>query len=225
MTNKPTSVFKKLYKDVWAHTWHGTIHVDTLTGGVPSDPKIIEGWLRTKTAFKDDLIREMIAEVMAEQNKTVEEATEIIAKQQHLNVFRRDENGLYIEGRQLKAAIKEAVSVAIGSGTLEKQGWGKTNKWITSFVAEHIHVVEPKLHIGRNEADGIIQRFIHSFQGNAIQYEEYVEGVDISFTIVSDYDFDDKTWATIWLTGELQGIGASRSQGSGRYTVTRWEKE
>lgn len=31
-------------------------------------------------------------------------------------------------------------------------------------------------------------------------------------------------WAMIWLTGEQQGIGATRSQGYGRYTVTRWEQ-
>ena len=28
----------------------------------------------------------------------------------------------------------------------------------------------------------------------------------------------------IWLTGEQQGIGASRSQGFGRYEVTGWER-
>ena len=46
----------------------------------------------------------------------------------------------------------------------------------------------------------------------------------IPFTVVTDHDFTDKDWAMIWTTGELQGLGASRSQGYGTYTVTKWEK-
>jgi len=34
----------------------------------------------------------------------------------------------------------------------------------------------------------------------------------------------DEEWAMIWLTGQQQGIGTSRSQGAGRYTITEWEQ-
>jgi hypothetical protein len=46
----------------------------------------------------------------------------------------------------------------------------------------------------------------------------------VGFTVVSDYEFSEKEWATIWVTGGSQGIGASRSQGYGRYIVTRWDQ-
>lgn len=36
---------------------------------------------------------------------------------------------------------------------------------------------------------------------------------------------DNSQRTAIWTSGEQQGIGASRSQGYGRYEVTRWEKQ
>jgi hypothetical protein len=47
--------------------------------------------------------------------------------------------------------------------------------------------------------------------------------VDIPFTVRTDWELSPEQWAMIWLTGQEQGIGASRSQGYGRYTVTKWE--
>ena len=40
----------------------------------------------------------------------------------------------------------------------------------------------------------------------------------------TDWKFTDEQWAMIWLTGEEQGVGGSRSQGFGRYQVTRWDR-
>ncbi len=69
-----------------------------------------------------------------------------------------------------------------------------------------------------------MQRFVSTFRGTGIQYEEYVEDAKINFTIASDYDFSEEEWAMLWLTGQEQGIGASRSQGFGRYKVIGWDK-
>lgn len=59
-------------------------------------------------------------------------------------------------------------------------------------------------------------------RGTGIQYEEYVTDAVIGFTVLTDHKFTDEQWAMIWLTGEQQGLGATRSQGYGRYTVTEW---
>lgn len=64
---------------------------------------------------------------------------------------------------------------------------------------------------------------MHTFRGSGIQYEEYVNGAVIDFTVIADHEFTPAQWAAIWTSGEQQGIGASRSQGWGRYEVTRWE--
>ncbi len=219
------SVFDRYRKDSYPHQFSGTLHVGVICGGTPTDPKVAEGWLRTKLGIdKDDQIRQMVAETMVERGVTVDEATELVNAQKNLNGFRRDESGLYIEGRQLKAALKEAASIAVAAGKLTQRGWGKTNKGLLGYLAEHVFVVEDRLHLGVADATGIAQRFVHTFRGTGIQYEEYVEDAKVDFTVIADHDFSDKEWAQIWLCGEQNGIGASRSQGYGRYEVTRWER-
>lgn len=217
-------VFDKYRSNAYPYRFAGQLHVGVIAGGTPTDPNVAEGWLKAKLgAEKDDLIRQMVAETMVERGVTAEEATQLVNAQKNLNGFKRDGKGLYIEGRQLKAALKEAVSVAVAAGKLQMRGWGKTNKWIHAYLAEHVFVVEDRLYLGVTEPAGVMQRFVHTFRGTGIQYEEYVEGAEIDFTVISDHDFSEEEWATIWLCGEQQGIGASRSQGYGRYEVTKWE--
>lgn len=219
------SVFEKYKAKAYPFRFAGTLHIGRIAGGTPTDPKVAEGWLKTKLGLdKDDLIREAVAEVMVERGVTAEEATEIVSANKHLNGFKRDDNGLYIEGRQLKAAIKEAANVAGAAGKLPLRKWGLTGKGLLGFIAEHVCVVEDKLPLGVTEPTGIAQRFVHTFRGSGIQLEEYVDDVKVDFTITTDHDFTAEQWAMIWLTGEQQGIGASRSQGYGRYEVVRWEQ-
>jgi hypothetical protein len=218
------SVFAKYSNEMFPYRFAGQLVVGTIAGGTPTDPKVAEGWLKTKLGIdRDDLIREKVAEVMVERGVTADEATKLVDEQKHLNGFKRDDNGLYIEGRQLKAAIKEAASVAVAAGKLNARGWGKTNKGLLGYLAEHVFVVEERLYLGVTEASGINQRFVHTFRGSGIQYEEYVSDAKIEFTVMADHEFTPKEWAAIWLCGEQQGIGASRSQGYGRYEVTRWD--
>jgi hypothetical protein len=218
-------IFEQYRAEAYPYHFQGSLLVGTIAGGTPSDPKVAEGWLKTKLGLdKDDQIRTLVAETMVERGVTADEATEIVNTMKNLNGFKRDEHGLYIEGRQLKAALKEAISVSVAAGKIEQRGWGKTNKWIQGFFAEHVFVVEDRLHLGVNEATGINQRFVHTHRGTGIQYEEYVESAKIDFTVISDHDFSDREWALIWTCGEQNGLGASRSQGYGRYEVTRWDK-
>ena len=219
------SVFDQYRDKAFPFRFAGTLHVGVIAGGTPTDPRVAEGWLKTKLgADSDRLIQELVAETMVERGVTADEAVPIVNAQKNLNGFKRDENGLYVEGRQLKAALKEAASVAVAAGKLTGRGWGKTNKGLLSYLAEHVFVVEDRLQLGVTEASGIMQRFVHTFRGTGIQYEEYVEDAKVNFTVMADHAFADEEWATIWLCGEQQGIGASRSQGYGRYEVVRWER-
>jgi hypothetical protein len=220
-----SSTFAKFTAEAYPIRYRGQLLVHVIAGGTPTSEKVAEAWLRTKLAPSDDLIREAVAQTMVERGVTAEEAAKVVSDEKHLNGFKRDENGLYIEGRQLKAAIKEAASVAVAAGKIDARGWGKTNKGLLSYIAEHVFVVEDRLHLGVTEPTGIMQRFVHTWRGTGIQYEEYVENAKLSFTVITDHDFTDKQWAMLWLTGEQQGIGASRSQGFGRYEVTEWTKE
>lgn len=200
-----TSVFAKHIPQAWPHRFSGTLHIHTLAGGTPSDPKVAEGWLKTKLGDKDDLIREAVAEVMAERGLDEEAAAKEVELRKHLNGFRRDENGLYVEGRQLKAGIKEAASVARAVGKLPDR-WGLTKKGIVNFTAEHIQVVEDRLHLGVTEPTRVLQSFPKNARTGqtGIQYTEIAEGAEVDFTIISDYEFSDKEWAMLWLTAEQQ---------------------
>jgi hypothetical protein len=218
------SAFAEYRQKAWPFTFRATLLVGTIAGGTPTDPKVAEGWLRTKLGDKDDLIREAVAQTMVERGVDAETAAKEVDNLKHLNGFRRDDQGLYIEGRQAKAAIKEAASVAGASGKLPLKKWGLTNKGLLGYISEHVFVLEDRLHLGVNEPTGIVQRFVHTWRGSGIQYEEYVEKAEITMTVVTDHDFTAEQWAMLWLTGEQQGIGASRSQGFGRYEVTSWER-
>lgn len=218
------SVFEDLKPEAYPYHFAGTLHVGIIAAGIPANEKVAEAWLKTKLVdSRDDLIREQVAETMLALGVDSEKATEEVAATKSLNRFKRDEDGLYIEGRQLKAALKEAASVAMAAGKIDARGWGKTNKGILNYLAEHVFVVEDRLYLGVDEPTGVNQRFVHTYRGTGIQYEEYVMDAEINFTVISDHDFTAKQWGHIWLCGEQQGIGASRSQGYGRYDVTRWD--
>lgn len=239
------SVFEQFREKAWPYKYEVQLTVGCIAGGVPVNKNVAEGWLRTKLGEQsDEVIREQVAKVMAETGVSLEEATEAVNDKRHLNSFKReterlDENGdpelgedgnplpprgLYVEGRQIKAMIKEAVSIAVAAGKITFRGWGKTNKGINSFVAEHVVVDDTVVFLGRHEPTDTVQRFVHTHRGTGIQYEDVVEGAVLNFTIISDWLFDQETWAMIFLTGEEQGIGASRSQSYGRFRVTKFDR-
>lgn len=226
--------FEDLREKAWPFRYNAHIKVDTIAGGVPSDPNVAEGWLRTKLSDTDDNIRDMVAQVMADRGVTMEEATAEVNRLKHLNGFRRDPaNGIFIEGRQIKAMLKEACSIAVASGKMQQRGWGKTNKGLLSFVAEHVFVPDTRVFLniedeGGNlvsvkEPTGINQKFVHTFRGAGIQYEEYVEGAHLEFVVMSDFNFTREDWGMMWLTAEQEGLGASRSQGYGRFKIQGWD--
>jgi len=220
------SVFQKYEAEVYKNRYEGRIKVHALAGGIPSDPKKAEAWLKTKLMDKDDVIRQKVAETMIDRAVDVDEATETEVIRSHLNGFKRDDTGLFIEGRQLKAAIREAANVRWP----KRSGWGGIpRKGTRSFFAEHVFVVEDKLHLKHGddfvtEPTGVVQRFVHTWRGNGIQYEEYVEDAEFDFTVITDNDFTAEEWGLLWVTGQQQGVGATRSQGFGRYEVTRWDQ-
>ncbi len=224
------SIFESLQVESYPYQFTASLHLPIVVGGVPSDPKVAEGWLKTKIKDADANIQEAIAKTMVERGVTADEATVIVNEMRNLNGFKRGlptdeghEGELHIEGRQLKAALKEAVSVAAAANKIKLTGWGATRKFLTNYLPEHVFVLEDKLWLGVKEPAGVMQQFVHTHRGSSIQYQEFVRDATIDFTIVTDHDFSPKEWGLIWTTGEFQGLGASRSQGYGTYSVTKWD--
>lgn len=170
--------------------------------------------LRHLTGFKRDFGTEL-ARVL--QEKAIGEGMpEALA--------RRTVGELYIEGRQVKAMIREAANIAVGAGNLAARGWGKTRKGLLSFVAEHIFVPDNQIFLAVAESTRVNQSFVHTWRGSGIKNEEVVEEAVVEFRVISDWPFEDDEWAAIWVTGENNGLGASRSQGFGTFTVTKWKR-
>jgi hypothetical protein len=240
-------VFDKYIPKVWDNTYEVKLHFLDIAGGVPSDPKVAEGWLKSKMndGTKEEQLRRAVETIMLERGLTQEEAVEELNKHRNVNGFKRGvkTGQLYIEGRQVKAAIKEAASVAVASGKLKsgnttKAGtasdskWGKTSKGSQGFIAEHIQVLTRQVWLEDVDGNPITKEtFVkQSFPVNpitrqtGIQYTEVCEDVQATFWVTSDWDFTEEQWSTIWVTGQLQGIGASRSQDYGRYKVVGWKR-
>lgn len=246
-----------MHRLAWPIEYSVVLVVDRIAGGIPSDDKVTESWIRTKLGDRaEDIIQEAVAEAIVERGldkpgpdgvaPTVDRETIVrdVALRKHLNGFKRVDGlgtQLMIEGRNLKAAIKEAASAAVGVDKLAGRGWGTTRKGLQGFLAEHVFVADVDLPLWKAgtldadgnpdpanlvpvlEPDGINQRFVHTWRGSGISLEEHVDDAVIKATIITDHPFTAKDWAMIWLTGEQQGVGASRSQGYGRYTVVRWD--
>jgi hypothetical protein len=228
----PESIFAKhdpaYRKGGYPWTYSLTLFVRDIRGGVPSDPDVAGNWIRAQgyRDMKDELIASEVATIMQERGLPEAEAIEEVARRRMLNGFKRDQRGLFIEGRQLKALIKEAASIAADVGKLPVRGFGlNKKKGGKSFFSEHVFVREEILHLGVNEPTGIDQGFISTFRGTGIQYTEFVTGCEIYATIECDHEFSEEEWATIWQTAERQGLGAQRSQGHGTFVVTQWERQ
>lgn len=244
------SVFAKYEPIAYPYTYRVAAHVERIAGGTPSDPRVAEAWIRTKLSdtAAEDAIRAEVSRLMveravavpgeltaAEKSKMEKEILAEVSANRHLNGFKRKpcadcpqqgpaycerkQHLLYIEGRQMKACVKEAANVR-----WPKDRWGPSRKGTMSFFPEHVFVLEGRLPLGVSEPSEIAQRFVHTWRGSGIQYEEVVHDVTLHFTVTTDYAFTDEQWGLLWTTAEKQGIGATRSQGYGRFTVTEWER-
>jgi hypothetical protein len=213
----------------WPYHYRVELVVGELHGGTPRDPAVIRNWLTAKAGYTDEaqieaeVQRIFVADPTRSDAEVAAEAIQPMADR-HVNGFKRDADGLYMECRHLKACIKESASSARATNKLPAK-FGATNKGTLSFVAEHIVVPGDKLPMGRTEHDDHHTRFVATWRGTGITVEEVCYDVKLAASVWSDYHFTDEQWAMIWLTAERIGIGASRSQGFGTFTVTNWEQE
>lgn len=235
---------ESFFKDeVFAH-YRVTIQVrDRIFGGVPKDPKVIESWLRSKAGIEDaEEIRQATLRTLMEMGADVDAgasyedlmaATEKLASEKQTNGFKRDEDGLYIESRQVKAMLKESANILfIGEwwGQYKnKKGNLVGGKIPKSFVAERVYVNPDKIHLGVTEPSGVQMNIVHADtpQGprSSLSYAEYVVSPAMEFRVLVARDvIPQEKWAQVWIHAQENGLGANRSQGGGRFDVTAWER-
>lgn len=199
-----------------------------LRGGIPYSPDVIESWIKTR--FTDqDRIGQLIAQTKTEVGTdtfTKDQLNEI--KEVVWRGFKKNDQGLLIEGRQLGALLKESANIVKGI------------LGITAFkakVAERFFVIENSIPLGKTVADGFAEDFVHAItpQGpiSALKRTDYVLSQTLAFTVralnepFTTKDADGTKGCLPVLTalehlleyGQNLGIGADRSQGHGRFTV------
>ena len=218
-------VFDKYIDKVYPYRWKVTLLVDEIHGGIPTDPKVAEGWIKTFLQPKEEIVQELVAKTLVERGVTtgtadLKEVIEDVIKASQLNGFYRNaEGGLAIAGRHVKAMIKENANIA-----WPKKRWGPSGKGTKSYFAEHVFIPEKIIPLGVTEPDGIDQRFVHTWRGAGIQYEEFVRDAEVTFTMFSDFDMPQKEWAQLWLRAQNNGLGAARSQGYGTFDTIGFDK-
>lgn len=229
---------------------------DRIVGGTPSNPKLIEGWLRAKMGVsQQEEIRSLTLQTLRELGledavfegddvrfDTLAAASEAIAKKSNMCMFKRDMDGLYIEERQVKAMLKEAVAVLFpGStqgkdseremnGTSKVHRWGQTSKGPRSATAEWVFVSPGRIHLGVTEPTGVDLSIGHikdrDGTRSTLDYYEYVEQPVITFDVMVLLDrVPLERWPQIWRYAQENGLGAKRSQGFGRFDIEGWERK
>lgn len=217
---------------------------DKIMGGIPKDPKVIQGWLRAKAGIGEErelaqfAARTMMENghdlgVTAEQLLTMDpnelynlmdEVAERYAEEMQTNGFKINDSGLFIEDRQIKALLKESTNILFAG-----ERWGQTKKGPRSFVAERVFVKPGRIHLGVQKPHGVelIVGHVSGPQGkrSTLTYHEYVVKPVINFKleVVRD-ELSQDQWADLWTHAQENGLGALRSQSHGRFDVTKWER-
>lgn len=199
-----------------------------IIGGTPVNPQLIEGWV--KAHVPDESKRAKLVEATKEE--LADAVTEAVDESRC--TFKRNDMGLYIEGRQLKAMFKEAANIL--RPMLEKSEKKDTKKSrftaLRAKLAERLFVEEERVHLTRldgsriREPDGNEERAIHVMTAmgprTALKSVDWVGPCEINFTIklLNDGVVDiDLVKILLEYAGE-NGLGADRSQGNGLFDVT-----
>lgn len=236
-------VFDQYLDEVFPHQHRVNINVYELRGGTPADPKVAEGWIKSiMTGSNKQQIAEMAwlkvlerhgispddpdaKTKLEEANATVTNTDigEVVAALR-VNGFARNQDG-YLSLRRVnpQAMLKEVTMIA-----WPRKKWGPTGKMTKNYWPEHFFVKEAyiPIHVDGQpitEPHDVTQSFVSTWRGNSIKYEETVYNANLAFTILTDLELTEPEWGEIWIRAQNIGIGASRSQGVGNFTVTSFE--
>jgi hypothetical protein len=220
--------------DLWAVYGARLAVRDKLIGGVPKEPKLIEGWLRNKAGLDDENeLRLAMLRTLAEvgpdshdgdQDEGLSQSAAAVVSQKRTTGFKTSSDGLYVESRQVKAMLKESTNIVFSG-----ERWGPTKKSAKSFFAERVFVEPDKLMLGVREPSGV-ETVVGHLSGPAgprstLSNYEYVHEAVIECRIRVLRDcITPEQWCDIWRHAQENGFGTLRSQGYGRFDVVQWER-
>lgn len=189
--------------------------VTPLASSTPKNPKDIEAMLLAKMPSKkpeDAVPIDELAEQVAEEVEATEEAERGYA------TFKRDENGLYYEGRCVRAHIKDCANVLQASLGI---------KALKSKVANRVYVFPAKIYLDKTEPDGSETRIIHAMTPkgprSSLKTIDYVNDAVLKFRlkVLDDGVVGENLLKAIFDYGSIHGMGQERSQDWGKYELVK----
>ena len=191
---------------------------------------IMNAWLTKNLA--DKMSEEQIAELAdVTFDEAYKDATELAS-----TTFKADERGLYLEGRCVKAMLKEAGQrIGLGKPIAKAAGEGKARPSLRQDLHEALHVDEDQVYLMRDgrhitAPDGYEERPIHTVgpkgPQSAIKRFAFVERPTVAFTlrILNMVALQESHLIDILAFGQDLGLGADRSQGNGKFSVVGFER-
>jgi hypothetical protein len=238
--------------DELVKTYNVTIQVTgNLVGGVPSNESVIRSWLRARMDLADDAIEELVQQTKLAR---AEEGGKLLTPDDKVNAimesdlapsvngFKRLDSGeLAIEGRCLKAGLKEACNSSYPGVDYPGKKGNTTvgaRKGLLSTMSERIFVPQEYVGLGVKSSEVSLVaeqgpawreeriKHVQTPQGprSAINLVEVVRKPTLSFTVTVHDDFlPREAWAKIWTRWEDLGIGADRGRSDGKFTLVSWE--
>lgn len=223
--------FKNQFQDSLYDEYAVTLHLNDVAGGTPMHKDLITGWINATNKNKSEEERNKIIEATI---KTLPEVAEEKEAKSWVG-FKRDKDGyLYLEGRCVKAMLKEAaniikqvvpVSAAEAAGKSKKSNAkGITN--LKSKVADRVFVVENRVFFERDgerirKPDELEERPIHAMtpQGprSSLKRTDILRGVDVKFTVrrLADNTVPETALYACLVYAQQLGLGSDRAQGRG----------
>ena len=202
---------------------------DKLLGGTPRTAEMVKGWLQARGMA--DKVDETLTEV------------ELVETRERVwSGFKVDEvRGHYIETRQVKAMIKECAKL-LGI-TLSRRGSKQILQHALLVFPHELYDPERRFDFDRiyirkpsDEEIDNIERCGHvngpAGPRSILKCNDFVEGVTLSFQVHvlkkqgdgAQTKFREKELKLSLTLAQNNGLGASRSQGYGRFTVTKFDK-
>lgn len=202
-----------------------------LMGGVPKAPDTIKSWIKTKTGLDGDSLENAVIRTKQEMGIDVmtEEEIEKLSEASWRGFKGGNGEGLYIEARQVKAAIKEAANIC------------KDLLGIKAFkakIAERVFVHPEKIGLGVDKPTGWIEGPVHAMTARgpitSLKRVDYVERPVLAFRLkvfnegikaASGEKLAPEDFLPVLLEyASENGLGADRSQEQGKFGVLKFER-
>lgn len=221
--------FKKQFQPTLFDEYRVKLFLNDVAGGTPMNKDLIGPWVNATCKEKSEEERKKIVDA------TIEDLPEVSEEKEAKSwvTFKRDDEGyLFIDGRCVKAMLKEAANiikdVAPNGGKQKGKNAGK-NVGVTALkskVADRVFVAEERVYFTKNgerirDPDEREERPVHAMtpQGprSSLKRSDILKDVEVEFTLrrLATSDVPHEALLACLVYAQALGLGADRSQGRG----------